>query len=215
MASQVDTRIKAGRFTKWALGFVAMILVTIALAGLDAPVQDAIRRSISDDAHRIIKPLSNYGVYPFYLAFALLLVYSLVKPNKRIRHIVLLYIQVQLLVSFAVVRVLKIVIGRARPPNGDEFHFFSLRGRYNSFPSGHATDAMVSGLFLFYLLKGSIYRFVPLLYALLVAGSRVVIGVHYVTDVVFGTMLGAWGAYFFLSRQPELGNDDWRMAIDD
>jgi membrane-associated phospholipid phosphatase len=205
MAPHFDTRVNASHFTKWALGFVAMTLVTIALAGLDAPVQDAIRRSLSDHTHRIIKPLSDYGVYPFYLAFALLLVYSLVKPNKKMRHIALLYIQAQLLVSFAVVRVLKIVIGRGRPPNGDEFHFFSFRGRYNSFPSGHATDAMVSGIFLFYLLKGSIYRFVPLIYALLVAGSRVVIGAHYVTDVVFGTMLGAWGAYFFLSRQPELG----------
>lgn len=207
MASQFDTKIKTGRFTKWALGFVAMILVTIALAGLDAPVQDAIRSSISNDAHRIIKPLSNYGIFPFYLAFALLLVYCLVKPDKKIRHILFRYIQAQLLVSFAVVRVLKIVIGRARPPSSDEFHFFSLRGRYNSFPSGHATDAMVSGVFLFYLLKGSIYRFVPLLYALLVAGSRVIIGAHHVTDVVFGTMLGAWGAYFFLSRQPEMKSD--------
>jgi membrane-associated phospholipid phosphatase len=215
MASHFGTRVNTGHFTKWALGFVAVILVTIALAGMDAPVQDVIRRSISDDAHRIIKPLSDYGVYPFYLAFALLIVYSLVNPHKKTRQFVLLYIQTQLLVSFAAVRVLKIVIGRARPPNGDEFHFFSLRGRYNSFPSGHATDAMVSGVFLFYLLEGSIYRFVPLIYALLVAGSRVVIGAHYVTDVVFGTMLGAWGAYFFLSRQPELRNDDCRMANDD
>jgi len=207
MALHFDDRVKTGRLRKWALGLVALIVATIALAGLDAPVQDAIRRSISEDAHRIIKPLSHFGVYPFYLAFALLLVYSLVSPNKKIRHIVLLYIQVQLLVSFAVVRVLKIVIGRGRPPNGDEFHFFSLRGRYNSFPSGHAADAMVSGVFLFYLLKDSVYRFVPLLYALLVAGSRVVIGVHYVTDVVFGSILGAWGAYFFLSRQPELKNE--------
>ena len=204
MASRFDLEFKNNRIATWVLGFAVVVLATIGLAFLDTPVQDAMRRSISDDAHRIIKPLSHFGVYPFYLVFAFLLVFSWVKPNKKIRHIVLLYIQVQLLVSFALVRVLKIVIGRGRPPHGDEFHFFSLRGRYNSFPSGHATDAMVSGVFLFYLLTDSVYRVVPLLYALLVAGSRVVIGVHYVTDVVFGAILGAAGAYFFLSRQPEL-----------
>lgn len=204
MTSHFESRVKTRRLVKWLFGLVVVLVAIIALAGLDAPVQDAIRKSISEDLRRILKPLSDYGVFPGYLMFALLLVYACAKPNRQIRHLVLLYVQVQLLVSFAAVRVLKIVIGRGRPPNGDEFHFFSLRGRYNSFPSGHATDAMVSGVFLFCLLKGSVFRFVPLVYALLVAGSRVVIGAHYVTDVVAGATLGAWAAYFFLSRQPEL-----------
>ena len=58
-------------------------------------------------------------------------------------------------------------------------------------------------MFLYYLLKESgcgRVRFLPLLAALLIAASRVVIGVHYPSDVAAGMAIGIGGAWFFIYR---------------
>ena len=113
------------------------------------------------------------------------------------------YVKAQLIFAFVLVRILKIVLGRARPGHGAEFTFFSFAFRYNSFPSGHSADAFVSGVFLYYLLKNSKYsacRFLPLIYAFLIAVSRVFISSHYPSDVAAGMVIGILGAWFFISR---------------
>jgi undecaprenyl-diphosphatase len=100
---------------------------------------------------------------------------------------------------------LKIVLGRARPGHGAEFTFFSLNSRFNGFPSGHSADAFVSGVFLYFLLKHSSYagcRFLPLIYAFLIAVSRVFVSAHYPSDVAVGMIIGILGAWYFVSRLP-------------
>jgi len=94
-------------------------------------------------------------------------------------------------------------VGRARPGHNPEFAFFSFSFRHNSFPSGHSADAFVCGVFLFYLLKHSKFsacRFLPLIYAFLIAISRVFISSHYPSDVLAGMAIGILGAWFFISR---------------
>jgi membrane-associated phospholipid phosphatase len=118
----------------------------------------------------------------------------------------LAYIKAQLIVSFAVVRILKILLGRARPGHGADFTFFSLDSDYNAFPSGHSADAFVSGVFLYYLLKQSKYadwRFLPLIYAFCIGVSRVLVSAHYPSDVAGGMAIGIMGAWVFISRLKE------------
>ena len=150
--------------------------------------------------------ITNNGLYLFYAAFIALFGYALIKKNKRLTGLLVAYLKTQLIFSIALVRILKIILGRARPEHGSEFTFFSFAFRYNSFPSGHSTDAFVSGVFLFYLLRHSKYsacRYLPLVYAFLIAVSRVFISSHYPSDVLAGMVIGILGAWFFISRLPE------------
>ena len=153
--------------------------------------------------YRITDLITTKGLYLFYAVFIGLLAYALIKRNKNLTGLLVAYIKAQLVFALVLVRILKIVLGRARPEHGSDFTFFSLAFRYNSFPSGHSADAFVCGVFLFYLLKQSKYsacRFLPLIYAFLIAISRVFISSHYPSDVLAGIVIGTLGAWFFISR---------------
>jgi len=150
---------------------------------------------------------SDNALYLFYAVFAALFIFSLISKNKKWIYLCIAYLKTQLIFSFGIVRILKVFLGRARPKYGSEFIFFEFDYKYNSFPSGHAADAFVSGVFLYYILKNSKYPascFLPLLYALLIAISRILINVHHPSDVAAGMAIGIFGAWFFISRYLEL-----------
>jgi membrane-associated phospholipid phosphatase len=187
------------------LVFIPIVLLPFVILYIfDTRLWVAARDLIAPDYAYIPKLVTNWGLYLFYAIFAALFVYSFAKKNRSLTQICLAYIKAQLIVSFAVVRFLKIVLGRARPGHGNEFTFFSLNSRYNSLPSGHAADAFISGVFLYYLLRQSkytTYRFLPLIYAFLIAVSRVFVSAHYPSDVAAGMVIGILGAWFFVSRR--------------
>jgi undecaprenyl-diphosphatase len=95
------------------------------------------------------------------------------------------------------VTIIKRLIGRARPlVNGvaDPYVFdpFVWRVAYASLPSGHATTA-----FAVLAAFGSLWprgRTILLIYALLIAASRIVVTAHYPTDVATGALVGVMGA---------------------
>lgn len=106
------------------------------------------------------------------------------------------------------VTIVKRMIGRARPfvtGSADPYVFspFIWRADYASFPSGHSTTA-----FAVLVAFGTLFpraRTVLLIYAFLIAVSRVVVTAHYPTDVAGGALVGIGGAllvrrYFALRR---------------
>ena len=97
----------------------------------------------------------------------------------------------------------KNIIGRARPRLFDtmgplEFKLFAFDSHHAALPSGHATN-----IFAFATVIGMLWpRGRVLLYTLAawIAASRVLIGEHYVTDVVLGAILGTAFPYFVRDR---------------
>ena len=93
---------------------------------------------------------------------------------------------------------LKYLINRPRPFEvGDAQASAALLVHTPSFPSGHAAAAFAIATFVFLCVKDSmsITRPDPILatliiLAVLIAVSRVQVGVHYVSDVVAGAILG-------------------------
>ena len=183
------------------------LLGVVVLFAFDTQIWIFIKNLIPSDVIDIPKAVSKRGLYLFYSIFAGLMIYALYKKDRKLKDLWWAYIKAQFIFSFGVVRCMKILFGRARPKYGGEFTFFSLDSHYNSFPSGHSADAFVSGVFLYYLLKYSKYskyRLLPLVYALLIAFSRVMVSAHYLSDAVAGMAIGILGAYFFLSKQQVL-----------
>ena len=97
----------------------------------------------------------------------------------------------------------KNILGRARPKLFDQvgaldFNLFAFDPDYASLPSGHATN-----IFALATVIGILWpRGRVLLYtvAAWIAASRVLIGQHYVTDVVLGAILGTAFPYFVRDR---------------
>ena len=194
---------KAGKH--WLIAAVLILAAAVVLFYFDRRISQGAQALIPSAYAGIPTLITNRGLYLFYAVFAGLLAIALVCKDRRLKRLCLAYLSAQLVVTLAAVRLLKIVIGRARPGNSPEFNFFSPDFNHNSFPSGHAADAFVSGMFLYYLLKHSEFgnwRFLPLLYAFLIAASRVFVGAHYPSDVAAGAATGIIGAWLFITRLP-------------
>ena len=169
----------------------------------DTPIWRMARDLVEPDLLYIPEFFTHYGLYFFYFVFAVYGGYAFITKDRKRLKFCLAYIKAQLVFSLVIIRVLKTVLGRSRPGYGSDFNFFETSFKYNAFPSGHSADAFVSGVFLFYLLKHSKYdnyRLLPLIYASIIAVSRVFVSSHYPSDVAAGVAIGLLGAWFFISR---------------
>jgi membrane-associated phospholipid phosphatase len=104
--------------------------------------------------------------------------------------------------------IVKRLIGRARPLVGGSlepflYSPFVWRADYASLPSGHATTAFAALVAFGTLWPRS--RTLWLVYALLIAVSRVVVTAHYPSDVLAGALVGIAGAvmvrHYFAQRR--------------
>ncbi len=105
-------------------------------------------------------------------------------------------------------QVLKVIIGRARPKFFLEYgshyfqHFHAPGYDFASMPSGHSITVGAMFIAFFYIFP----KFRYLWYVLIVvfAGSRIIVGSHYPSDVIFGVALGcyctAYIYYWMLNR---------------
>ena len=97
----------------------------------------------------------------------------------------------------------------------DSFRLVGAAYRYNSFPSGHATSvsAFVATLCIFF--QRSWVRIALISLALLVAYSRLAMGVHWLTDVLAG-FVGGWVSAllaYYLSRRFAFGTSRLAQMI--
>src|SRR5439155_12773754 len=96
-------------------------------------------------------------------------------------------------VSGILVDLLKVIVGRPRPKllfsaGNYEFSWIGLSADHWSFPSGHAATAAALAAALWCLWPQPVLLYI--VGAALVAISRVVVGAHYLSDVVMGGVIG-------------------------
>jgi membrane-associated phospholipid phosphatase len=144
---------------------------------------------------RATRLVSDWGNYVFYVGSGLALLVGLARRDKVLIRLGLAYLLTLFLFSFAVGRLIKIGVGRPRPWVGDALPCrpLSLQDSYNSFPSGHASDAFAAVAPAFRWLRSPLIKAAVLGIAVLIGLSRIMLAQHYPTDVLMGAVLSVGG----------------------
>ncbi|CAN7525382.1 phosphatase PAP2 family protein [Rhizobium sp. LjRoot258] len=108
------------------------------------------------------------------------------------------YAGLSVLFASIISNLLKFALGRARPLLYDQegifsFSPFNMDFLHQSFPSGHSSN--IGALFMALALLFPRFRLGFIGIGLWLGATRVIIGVHYPSDVAAGLALGAWLAF--------------------
>lgn len=137
----------------------------------------------------IVNGLTELGHPLFWIIIAAILYWHGRESNS-------FWLSTTILVTSAVIGLIKVSVDRVRPENGSQGILSSLTEIENdSFPSGHAgTIGAVTG---FLNLNGfKLLQFFSIFLLFFVSLSRLYLGAHFLSDVIVGVLIGlliAWG----------------------
>lgn len=136
------------------------------------------------------------AVYPLLVIVAVWVYFRKRNPLTALKAAYVFWVVV---VSGIVVNILKVIFGRYRPrylvnDGLYGFEWFEFGYRFASFPSGHSATAFGIGVALAYLFPR--YGVLHCTFWGLVAFTRVIVGAHFVSDVVAGSFFGALTALY-------------------
>ena len=190
-----------------ATGLATIVLVALAMVFADAWFAAA-SKQLPGWVHAAFAFMTDFGKSGWFLwptGIVLAAIAAVTSPALAPRsRLVLATIAVRTGFLFAAIAVpslfstiIKRVVGRARPFVGaeaDPFLYWPMvwRADYASMPSGHTTSAFAAAIAV-----GLIWprlRPLMLIYALIIAVSRVVLDAHYLSDVIAGAFVGSMGA---------------------
>jgi undecaprenyl-diphosphatase len=201
--------VRAWRMPPQQLAIVAAAITVVLLFGMIV-VDAAVIRGVAHLPRWLIDffdAITDYGksgwfLWPLGILFLALaaLPLGLSPISQRVLVVVMVrvgFLFVAIGAPGLFVTIVKRIIGRARPGVGgsiDPFLFspFKWTAAYAGLPSGHATTA-----FAVMAAFGTLWpraRAVLLIYALLIAASRIAVTAHYPTDVATGALVGIVGA---------------------
>lgn len=208
----------------------AVMLGLIALAAAVDGTMTRAMRGLSPHIYAVFRLVTDFGEsgYMFFLtALIAIVAIALAETKLSGRYRTGLYVLAGrafflfcvLMASGVAAQVFK-RIGRARPrffEEGGAFQFdpLSLSAKWASMPSGHTVSAFAIAVGLGYFLPK--WRDLLLLIAALIGVSRIVLGAHFVSDVVVGAAIGMASAYLlqrlFAVRAIVFTPDDGRIAV--
>jgi undecaprenyl-diphosphatase len=104
------------------------------------------------------------------------------------------YISSIFLLGVIIIAPIKKVINRDRPFELlENIKVLERKPTSRSFPSWHAYNVASQGLLLTFLLNSFLVAIIVLIIALIISFSRIQLGVHYPSDVIFGFFIGFIG----------------------
>ena len=209
MAARYNARRAQHRPLPW-LGYTLSVLniVVIAFLVLDEPLGKTAKAlpswlvAFANDVTNAGQILRMLGAILAIFIVGSLLARRLADLRRRYRSAYLFrmsaYLLASLLSASAVVHVLKTAIGRARPLVYDQygvlaFEPFNGDFLFQSFPSAHSTQIGAFCVALALLFPR--FRLVLVGAALWIGATRIILGVHYPSDVAAGLALGAWFSF--------------------
>jgi len=179
-----------------ALGFAVKLLPALGAAQL--PLDAALNRSNTPGLDSIALALDKLD-QPVVVAVILLVVFGVMWLLKGWRRS--LGIVVVAGAGWVTVLAVKYLVHQPRPDLGDVPHQLLKSASTLSYPSGHVAFVAALGTALFLAIRRRAARvaivIVFAVIAVMVAASRLYVGVHYLTDTVGGVVNGIAGALLF------------------
>jgi len=169
------------------------VLLTISYALIDLPLT-LFCQDLNPELVQVFQWITKLGISTGYLVgFAALFVFFKFFRRRPIAANRALFLFAAVAVSGLTTDLIKPLVGRLRPKllfEANLYGFEPLRigYEYNSFPSGHATTvfALAAALTLFF----PRWRLPLAGFAVVVGMSRIVVGAHYLSDVLAGAYVG-------------------------
>lgn len=147
-------------------------------------VQENLRSERLTPFIRTLTRLGDYGL--LWIVFSAILMIN--KDTRKAGKLSLVSICVCFLLNNMI---LKNIVDRDRPYEVlNELKILIERQPDSSFPSGHAANSLASAIVFFKMFKGKKTKFSILAAGLVMALSRVYVGVHYLSDVLVGISVG-------------------------
>ena len=207
----------------WILAATAVLIV--ALVPFDALISQR-AQGLPETIVTLNRHITDFGTFRWMIygsGLVVIIAYILYRVSgnvtlagrARTAWRLSLYFFVTIGATSALVHLVKLVVGRARPALFAEHGAYSLTpfaydDLYSSFPSGHS--AAVGAFFGAFSMVAPRLRPLFLVGALTIGVSRVIVGAHYPSDVAAGLLLGLWtaiAAAFIFARQ------DWLFRFDE
>jgi len=208
----------------WILAATAVLVA--ALVPLD-PLLSQRAQGLPGGVVAFNEHITDFGTFAWMIygsGFLVILAYIVHRVSRnetmagraRTARRLSLYFFLTIGAASALVHLVKLIVGRARPELFSELGAYSLtpfayNDLYSSFPSGHS--AAVGSFFGAFSMLAPRLRPLFLLGALTIGVSRVIVGAHYPSDVAAGLLLGLWTAVataFFFARKQWLFRFDAR-----
>lgn len=224
------TRLQASRV--WTSFILILVLCLVCMLFVDRPILLLVYNELPDSWSRFFEWITLFGggiwiTGSLCLALACYLLKRFTKEETRRKHYQTLYrktlfVLSSILFSGLLLNIVKTMIGRLRPQyflsdNLYGFQPFNFNFGMNSFPSGHSQTiwAVMVSLAILYP------RFsLPFIFcATVVAASRVLIGAHFVSDVIMGSYMGMILTLYLYTRfirngwLPRFTVDDWQGRV--
>lgn len=187
----------------WWSFFCVALFCLLSMAFIDQPVARFLKAHVDGNVEAFFKLVTRLGEAQLYLIPAGILWIAMMaaslraaaaETRRRWRRLSFTpgFLFLSIALSGLVSNAIKISLGRYRPRylfEQDLYGFspFNTHWGMNSFPSGHSQAAFAAMTALMIIFPG--YEFFWMLIAVLVAVSRVVTTVHYLSDAVAGSWL--------------------------
>lgn len=161
--------------------------IMASLVALDKTLFRFVNQSLANPVTNVIMPFITTDLH-LKIFYGVCLFLILWKGDRRLRWAVLGSLVVVTLSDQLSSAILKPLVGRLRPCKIMEVYLLVGCGSGFSFPSSHAANLFGQAFFFYGIAPRSAKFLVPL--AVLVALSRVFVGVHYPGDILAGAILG-------------------------
>ncbi len=178
---------------------VVVYLLILEQSSSDLNVHFKALRAMFPETADTLKHLTNWGNIIFYPVYAAIFLLGLLWRKPGWKRFALAYLVVQLLISFALVRVLKIGLGCPRPDVDGLCLAMSWDSGHHSLPSGHTVEITGAAMPLAMRARSVLFSLALGLFVALMAYSRVFLGWHHPADVGFGLAFGGLAAWLIHS----------------
>jgi len=175
------------------LSIAVIVMASISFSFFDLKIASLVNLYASH-LTQLFKAISLVGDSVWYLVPSLViaLAFKRINPGVAMKA---WFLFTSVAVSGIVANIIKFIFGRPRPgmyisEGLKDFQFFETASRYLSLPSGHATTVFSVAVFIAYLYPR--FKWLAFVIAVIVAVSRVMVNKHFVSDVMLGSVLGAY-----------------------